>query len=99
MNCFKTRSKVGPNLFTAERIQFDSPIRRVTTWTGVGRFGTNMLHWGLSMSNTCDCGAEQTADHITSGCCPIYRPPEGMNGLIELDVKMRTWLENSALDV
>ena len=51
------------------------------------------------MSNTCDCGAEQTADHITSECCPIYRPPEGMNGLIELDVKMRTWLENSALDV
>ena len=25
-----------------------------------------------------------TCMHITSGRCPIYRPPEGMNGLIEL---------------
>ena len=35
--------------------------------TGVGRFGANMLRWGLSTSDCCDCGAEQTADHITSG--------------------------------
>ena len=67
--------------------------------TGVGRFGANMLRWGLSTSDCCDCGAEQTADHITSGRCPIHRLPEGMHGLIELDVKTRTWLENSALDV
>ena len=58
-----------------------------------------MLRWGLSTSDTCDCGAEQTADHITSGRCLIYRPSEGMNGLVELDVKTPTWLENSALDV
>ena len=67
--------------------------------TGVGRFGANMLRWGLSTSDCCDCGAEQTADHITSGLCPIHRPPEGIHGLIELDVKTRTWLENCALDV
>ena len=67
--------------------------------TGVGRFGANMLRWGLSTSDCCDCGAEQTADHITSGLCPIHRPPEGIHGLIELDVKKRTWLENCALDV
>ena len=67
--------------------------------TGVGRFGANMLRWGLSTSDCCDCGAEQTADHITSGRCPIHRPPEGMHGLIELDVQTRTWLENSAPDV
>ena len=41
-----------------------------TLRTGVGRFGANMLRWGLSMNDSCDCGAEQTADHITSGCCP-----------------------------
>ena len=67
--------------------------------TGVGRFGANMLRWGLSTSDCCYCGAEQTADHITSGRCPIYRPPEGIQGLIDLDVMTRTWLENCALDV
>ena len=67
--------------------------------TGVGRFGANMLRWGLSTSDCCDCGAEQPADHITSGLCPIHRPPEGIHGLIELDVNTRTWLENCALDV
>ena len=67
--------------------------------TGVGRFGANILRWGLSTSDCCDCGAEQTAEHITSGRCPIYRPPEGIQGLIELDVMTRTWLENCALDV
>ena len=67
--------------------------------TGVGRFGANMLRWGLSTSDCCDCGAEQMADQITSGRCPNHRTPEGMHGLIELDVKTRTWLENSALDV
>ena len=53
--------------------------------TGVGRFGANMLRWGLSTNDSCECGAEQTTDHITSGRCPIYRPPEGINGLIVLD--------------
>ena len=35
---------------------------------------------------------EQTADHITSG-----RPPEEINGLIDLGDETRTWLENNAL--
>ena len=60
--------------------------------TGVGRFGANMLRWGLSTNDSCDCGAEQTADHITSGRCPIYRPPEGINGLIVLDDETRAML-------
>ena len=67
--------------------------------TGVGRFGANMLRWGLSTSDCCECGAEQTAEHITTGRCPIYRPPEGIHGLVELDVMMRTWLENCVLGV
>ena len=49
----------------------------------VSRFGANML----STTDSCDCGAEQTADHITSGRCTIYRPPEAINGLIDLDNK------------
>ena len=91
-------------LFTVARRSSYGPTRRA--WirlnrlrTGVGRFGANMLRWGLSTSDCCDCGAEQTADHISSGRCPIHRPPEGMHGLIELDFKKRTWLENRALDV
>ena len=40
-----------------------------------------------------------TADHITSGRCPIYRPPEGIDGLIDLDDETRAWLENNALDM
>ena len=67
--------------------------------TGVGRFGANMLSWGLSTNDSCESGAEQTADHITSGRCPIYRPPEGINGLIVLDDETRSWLENNALDI
>ena len=38
-----------------------------------GRFYANSLHWGLSTNDSCDCDAEQTADHITSRCRPIYR--------------------------
>ena len=46
-----------------------------------------------------DNGAEQTSDHITSGRCPIYRPPEGINGLIVLDDETRARLEDNALDI
>ena len=67
--------------------------------TGVGRFGANMLRWGWSTNDSCDCGAEQTADHISSGRCPIYRPPEGIKGLIVLDDETRAGLENNALDI
>ena len=49
--------------------------------------------------HSCDCGAEQTADHITSGRCPIYRPPEGITGLIDMYDETRAWLENNALDI
>ena len=48
--------------------------------TGVGIFGANMLRWGLSMSDSCDCGAKQMADHITSGRCLIYHPHVGIIG-------------------
>ena len=50
------------------------------------------------MSDSCDCGAEQTADHITSGRCPVYNPPEGINSLIDLDDKTGAWLKNNALN-
>ena len=65
-----------------------------------------MLTVSEEEEDSCDCGAEQTADHITtaSGRCPVHHPPDGLNDLIELDVcgltvKTRIWLEDSALDV
>ena len=57
------------------------------------------LRWGLSTNDSCDCGVEQTADHITSGPCPIYRPSKGNTGLIDLDDETQTWLENNDLDI
>ena len=56
-----------------------------------------MQRCGLSKSDSCDCGAEQMADHITSGRCPIFRPLEGIRGLIDLylthdcDLRTLTW--------
>ena len=72
---------------------------RLNRLTGVGRFGANMMRWRLSTSDCCDCGGEQTADHVTGGSCPIHCPPGGIHGMIELDVKTRIGLENSALDI
>ena len=47
----------------------------------------------------CDCGAnEQTADHIIN-VCHIHRPPQGPQGLIEVDASMRDWLLNSGLEI
>ena len=51
------------------------------------------------MSDSCDCGTEQMADHVTSGRCPIYRPPEGIQGLIDLDFNTRSWFEDTDLDI
>ena len=44
--------------------------------TRVDRFGANIMHCGLSKNDSCDGGAGQTADHITSGCCRIQCQPE-----------------------
>ena len=67
--------------------------------TGVGRFGANVLRWGLSTRDSCDCGAEQTGDHITSGRRPFYHPPEGINYLTDLNDNTRPWVENNPLDI
>ena len=58
-----------------------------------------MLRCGLSTNDSCDCHAEQTADHITSGRCPIYRPLEGINGILDQDGETRAWLQNNTLDL
>ena len=41
--------------------------------------------WVLSRSYSCNCDLVQMADHITGGLCPIYHPPEGIHGPVDLD--------------
>ena len=68
----------------AERVIIESPSK--APWlrsmamvlnrlrTGVGRFSSSMLKWGLKDSSICECGApEQTVDHILY-ICPQHRP-------------------------
>ena len=41
--------------------------------TGVGCFRSCLYKWGIASSAACECGAEQTVDHVVLHC-PIHRP-------------------------
>ena len=43
--------------------------------TGIERFRSNMYKWDLAASSACECGEEQTADHIINNSS-ICNPPE-----------------------
>ncbi|KAL0962490.1 hypothetical protein UPYG_G00340690 [Umbra pygmaea] len=67
--------------------------------TGVGCFGAAMMKWGIVDSARCECGDPlQTVEHILTSC-PIYRPPHGERGLIELDHRTLVWLASTELKV
>ena len=67
--------------------------------TGVGRFAASMRDWGLRQSAACDCGhPEQTLNHIIDDC-PLYRPPNGDQGLMNLDHDTRAWLASTDLQI
>jgi len=38
------------------------------------RFRSCLYKWGMASSAACECGAEQTVDHVVLHC-PIHRPP------------------------
>ena len=63
--------------------------------TGVRRFHSCLYKWGMASSAACECGAEQTVDHVVLHC-PIIRPP---HGLTVLDDKTTEWLLNSCPDI
>jgi len=42
--------------------------------TGVGRFRSCLYKWGMASFAACECGAEQTVDHVVVHC-HIHRPP------------------------
>lgn len=67
--------------------------------TGVGRFGAVMQKWGLTDSAHCECGdPSQTLEHVMS-TCPKFRPPNGIQGLIDLDNETLDWLAATELRV
>ena len=40
---------------------------------------------GLSKSPACDCGADQQTENLIITEFPLYRPPNGLHGLIDVD--------------
>ena len=42
--------------------------------TGVGRFHSCLYKWGMASYAACECGAEQTVDHVVFQC-PIHQAP------------------------
>jgi len=63
--------------------------------TGVGRFRSCLYKWGMASFAACECGAEQTVDHVVLHC-PIHRPP---HGLTVLDDETTEWLLNTCPDI
>ena len=59
-------------------------VRLNSLRTGVGRFRSCLYKWVMASSAACECGAEQTVDHVVLHC-PIHRPPHGLHGLTVLD--------------
>ena len=75
----------------------DSWVRLNRLRTGVGRFRSCLHKWGMASSEACECGAEQTVDHVVLHC-PIQRPPYGLHGLTVLDDETTEWLLNTCPD-
>ena len=85
------------------KASIDLPRKQWTTLnrlrTGVGRFSSSMLKWGLKDSSVCECGApEQTVDHILD-VCPQHRPPSDRDGIVSLDEDTRAWLASTGLEI
>jgi len=66
--------------------------------TGVGRFRSCLYKWGMASSAACECGAEQTVDHVVLQC-PIHRLLHGLHGLAVLDDETTEWLLNTCPDI
>ena len=62
---------------------------------GVGRFGANMQKWNLSSSALCECGEVHTQDHIIADC-RLHKPPNGIEGLLQLDHQYKQWLTGNS---
>ena len=55
----------------------------------------NLHIHGLAQSHSCDCGQQQTMNHIVD-TCPLTNLEVGLNLLHEVDDDAVTWLESTA---
>jgi len=59
-------------------------------WVRLNRLRTG-VGWGMASSSACECGTEQTVDHVVLQC-PIHQPPHELHGLTVLDDETTEWL-------
>ena len=69
---------------------FKQAPRLRTCWGNTASFQYNT---GTGISDRCICGSPQTIDHMLKSC-PIYKPPHGLEGLVELDKETLQWLDS-----
>jgi len=62
--------------------------------TDVGRFRSCLYERGMASSAACECGAEQTVDHVV-----LNWTPHGLHGLMVLDNETTEWLLNTCPDI
>jgi len=70
-----------------------SPMNRF--WTGQGPCRANLHKWDLAQSPSCDCGQQQTTNHIVDSY-PLTKFEGRLNLLHEVDDDAVIWLESTA---
>ena len=66
--------------------------------TGWGRTRSFLKMVGACENDLCECGAPQTIPHLLQEC-PIFKPPNGLDGLLALDHATIKWLEDADIPV
>jgi len=59
------------------------------------RFRSRLHTRGIAPSAACECGSEQTVNHVGLQC-PLHRPPHGLHGLMVQDDDTIEWLPTPA---
>ena len=62
---------------------------------GQGPCFVNVHKWGLAQSPSCDCGQQQTVNHIVD-TCPLTKFEGGLNLFHDADDNAVIWLESTA---
>jgi len=85
---------------TRLRIFIPAPTLPRRTWVRLNRLRTDVGRFlsCLASSVACECGAEQTVDHVVLQC-PIHRSPHGLHGLTILDDETTEWLLNTCPEI
>jgi len=73
-------------------------VQRNCHRTSVKCFFSYLYKWGMACSAACECGKEQTIDHVIFQY-PIHIPPHGLHGLMVLDDETSEWLLNTCPNI